>query len=644
MKVLTGTNIGTEPSIHWALSADLGKLIAHRMTNSKEEMKALFEVILANNKFFICGEWTPRTKTLPTKEEVAQKRGLTRDEFYEIIKQAGNKYLGRQILGEFGGNVFWPYKYLKNPPSDGGGPYGLLPKATSVLEAKEHFVNKVRKYIEIELDYGCGPFYVTDSGMMFKYLLEAAKDRIELYPALEMMPGNPEILFSAIRGAVRAFGHEKFGALIAFGWYGGGKWDELYFKRWELALKYAYLSGTFHIRSEDGQFGLESHYNYTYAIDSNEARQFRKVMRDFAEFCEKDERPEGGPIVKFGMISGNLDGFNGTDFSKTVWGQYEAGEQWKYADAEKTWNTLKTVNSRPDWHFNCNQGNTEFSGHPPYGLYDIVPAESPIENLSRYSCLIFMGWNTMTPDIYKNLCQYVRNGGLLLAALPHCAINICRDEVLKLYNDGDLSELFGVKINGKSKSSVHGVKFKNHETFSNLDLPDWTEISDVKFASSGFKVGNLSTDNAITLIYSAELFDSRLEKSSCLPVLTGYRNGKGQSFLLNAWEYPGSDNLADLWKFLLLTFMKSQAPGKLEIIAQEAIRYALYGESGNETVYILNTDFEFSANCRINSNNNSAEFSLKPCQMMRMDIKELATEKNDGNISQKQYLTSVRTI
>ncbi len=31
---------------------------------------------------------------------------------------------------------------------------------------------------------------------------------IELCPSLEMMPGNPEMLFSAIRGTVRAYGRK----------------------------------------------------------------------------------------------------------------------------------------------------------------------------------------------------------------------------------------------------------------------------------------------------------------------------------------------------------------------------------------------------------------------------------------------------
>ena len=41
----------------------------------------------------------------------------------------------------------------------------------------------------------------------------------------------------------------------------------------------------------------------------------------------------------------------------------------------------------------------------PYGLADIVPAEAPADALSRYRSLLFLGWNTMTDEPYRNLEQ-----------------------------------------------------------------------------------------------------------------------------------------------------------------------------------------------------------------------------------------------
>ncbi len=175
MKVRLGIGVGTEPSIHWALAADLGDCIQHRMTDSKDEMKSLYDIIMNSGKSFACGEWTPRAKEIPTMEEMTSRCAFASEEFQEIIKRAGNKYLGRQILGEFGGNVFWPYRYLKQPISEGGGGYGLLPEADSMLSAAQNFIVKAREHIKLEQAYGCGPFFVTDSGMLFKYLLKAAE-------------------------------------------------------------------------------------------------------------------------------------------------------------------------------------------------------------------------------------------------------------------------------------------------------------------------------------------------------------------------------------------------------------------------------------------------------------------------------------
>ena len=38
-------------------------------------------------------------------------------------------------------------------------------------------------------------------------------------------------------------------------------------------------------------------------------------------------------------------------------------------------------------------GENSFSGNPPYGQYDILPAEAPLEVMQQYSDIVFLGYN-----------------------------------------------------------------------------------------------------------------------------------------------------------------------------------------------------------------------------------------------------------
>ena len=131
---------------------------------------------------------------------------------------------------------------------------------------------------------------------------------------LEMMPGDPERLSSAIRGASRAYSKKEFYTLIAHGWYGGGLWDDLYFKRLRNAMNYAYIAGFKAIFSESGHFGFNGYGNKVERSDA-EAARFRKEMSDFLQFCETDRRPLGGPDTPVAFLRGNLDGFMKCFFS-----------------------------------------------------------------------------------------------------------------------------------------------------------------------------------------------------------------------------------------------------------------------------------------------------------------------------------------
>ena len=130
-----------------------------------------------------------------------------------------------------------------------------------------------------------------DSSLLHKYHFAAGVDMI----ALELFPGNCEMMFPAVRGAAKAAGKSTFGTDIAMVWYGGVEKDELWFKRWKMSLYYSYLSGVTWAVSETGEFGINGPFGRYHDFDSDVCVRFRKILHDFYEYTRCNPRPEGLP-------------------------------------------------------------------------------------------------------------------------------------------------------------------------------------------------------------------------------------------------------------------------------------------------------------------------------------------------------------
>ena len=240
---------------------------------------------------------------------------------------------------------------------------------------------------------------------------------------------------------------------------------------------------------KSGQLGFSS-YGNSITRTFPEAEQFRSILRNHKEFCSNNELPDGGPKTKVAFILGNLDGCLGLLSGGTVWGQYN-NPDFIANDAEKSWNLLDTLYSKLPWFDNLNTGNKYSSGQVQYGTYDIIPADTQLDVLSNYSLVCFLGWNTMTQEIYQTLVEYVRNGGHLIIGLPHLNTAIKRDGSFLPYNNGNFQELLGVNFTGFEEESVTGIKFTSKANTPNYVFPYWGPVCDPKFIGHGFKVGKL---------------------------------------------------------------------------------------------------------------------------------------------------------
>lgn len=383
----------------------LGNIMLTELSLDMGEALDVANFCRENGIYFIFSEVVWRG--IPQVCRWAAREKLARDEFYtksqleDIGRAGGEYYLGRLTIGEAGGILYWPKRYLDGP---GLGAYSALPPVETVDEAKRVYLEELRKLLRFEREeVGAGPLWNVDASCVFKYHLEAGID----FPLLEAMPGDFTFMVAAIRGAGKACG-KPWGLHIAMGWYGGVRPDAMWLKRWKISLYASFMAGADFVYPETGHFSY-AQSGEEYSFSSPETAEARGVLREFNQFAQIHSRPLGGPKVKLGFVYGNLDGYPGL-WNKHVWGQF-GDDKWLFGPAEYGWAYLDDIYHKGRWDDENIQGSLDFTGSPPYGQYDVVPIESPLSVLKTYSCLVFLGWNTMTSEIYEKLKAYVEAGG-----------------------------------------------------------------------------------------------------------------------------------------------------------------------------------------------------------------------------------------
>lgn len=572
----------------------LGDMILTKLPMDKQEALAVARYCKEHRIYFIFSELLWRgTFDLCW----AARRKIPRSEFYskqdlEKIFRAGRGYfLGRITLGEVGGLLYWPKAYLYNRAAEN---YRNLPAVNNVAEAKQDYIEFIRRVIDFEKNnLGNSNLFDCDASMVFKYHLEAGID----VPSLEIMPGDCMFMTAALRGAARAYEHKIWGSHIAMACYGGVSLDEMWMKRWKIALYFCFMAGNHFVYSESGHFTY-SQVGKFYAFESAEMKQVRRILREFNQFAKIHQRPPDGPKVKMGIVYGHLDGYPGL-WNKYVWGQFR-GSKWLHGPAEFGWDLVGSLYRKEEWDNENVQGRDDFRGNPPYGQFDIVPIEAPLKILAKYSCLVFLGWNTMTDEIYKKLKTYVRGGGHLVMSIPHLSRHIDRAQELSLYRNGDWRDLFGVCVKGPGKKGVAGIKTFNRSLLRSYKMPVWRIDTDPRFMGN-LTIANSEVKGARVISGWSDFYHTDEKDLLQKPILTEYRLGKGVAFLIHSWTYPGDREGISAFVKNLLGIISDGEQGEIRITGSDRVRYAVYkgkvpnGKGGLNiltTIYLLNTEFE----------------------------------------------------
>jgi hypothetical protein len=275
----------------------------------------------------------------------------------------------------------------------------------------------------------------------------------------------------------------------------------------------------------------------------------RDMTREFLRFVKTHPR-KGRPMRSIAFFEGRYAApFNGficgteQDPGYSVWGKFgNNSPEWGHGQPEKCRHLLDVLMpgaSVQPLRQRFDKRRFFFSG-TPYGDFDQAPVEASQDYLNQYSLILNLGWNTMIEEDYEKLKNYVAQGGALFTGLPQFSSHVKRDflkdmEDLSLWNNGDLSELCGVKVSGKSGKVYKGVW--NAAGREKLTIPELSRIpNDSPDEDGPCFLAELELQGAEIVVWDG---------ASGMPLIVRHKYGKGEVYLICAWAYPGHEALSE---------------------------------------------------------------------------------------------------
>lgn len=521
-------------------------------------------------------------------------------ETVEEMKKVAGKYFLGEMLGETGSKFacYWS-KYTEEQDTT----------YPDMEYAHNKYLEYVKGYIDTCRDLGFPNIVSVEATALQKYDIEAGVQ----IPMLECMCGQPEILISVLRGTARANNLKMWGTYLAHEWYGGFRHEDiLKRKRMSLAYKYAYLSGSNAFCLESGDEAVYA-YGYKYEKDSEICEEYRRELRGITEYIKNDCRPVGGPKAKFAFVQGNHDSW-GSWGGTSLWNQFGRHE-WGHGEAEYSWRLLDELNAKRSWYDIANYGDNDLSNAPAYGMYDVIPSETPVEVMQNYDYIVFLGWNSMTDEIYDKLLKYVENGGKLLMTAAHLNYSTRRDGEKKYIDNEKLEKLFGCKFTGETVFTNSGVKFTNTSLSGNLYPGSSNKSCDPIYPAgyAPYLQTEVTSGNVI-----AERQESFINKSEGLAMVIENKVGDGVATLVATECYPGNPDVSILYRAIVREMItKSARDCEIQVISNGALRYSVY--EGNK-IYLLNTDYDMNIDVEIRFNSKLTAVTLKPLELKAIEL------------------------
>lgn len=480
-------------------------------------------------------------------------------------------------------------------------------------QGRDGFIERVNSAVEnlgYPEDVGVS---IIEATSLISYVA-AAKTAI---PMLETMCGDVENTVPLLRGSAKAAGKDRYINYVAHEWYGGvDNADALKKKRLRMVYNYSYMNGAGGIILESGDLCMHSH-GMREGYDHELPVFYRKTLDEFTDFIEKDKRPEGYPITKVAFVQGNCDGWSAWNSGSSLWNNVN-DKNWGYSAPEFTNKILSELGTKRRWCDVHNFGERDYSGAPAYGTFDMVNIGLVSkEALSAYDYLIFTGWNTMTEQIYEKLISYVRGGGRLFMCAAHLNTNDKRDGKINLVNGGDLTELFGCRLDAEGAHiSNSGVKFYQSQA-EEIRYPYDKSDFDPLLSSGYANYAKCEPLGAKCVAVLSDNFQESLNTDK-EPAVIENKLGEGYAILLTSLDYPGKGQTYDLYRTVVRELLTaSHRAADVKVLASDRVRFSVY-EGGD--VYLLNTDFDVTAYAKVEKDGKILEVSLSPCEIKHVKI------------------------
>ena len=532
----------------------------------------------------------------------------------ENIKKIAGQYFLGEIFAETGSEkASKPKGYFNEKPIRIGEE---MPPQNfcNMREAKDNYVSCVKEMIDYDNSIEINNTMLVEATAFSRYNLESG---VEI-PVLEVLPANPESLIPFVRGAAVGYQKKKWGGFIAHEWYGGyNHQDKLKEKRLKLSYNYLYLSGANLIFLESGYNMIDS-FGYRFNYDSPECTYYRKELKDFYRFQKNHPRPTCGPVTKIAFLHGNLDGYTGF-MGSSVWSQFDKKE-WGMSYPEYSWKILDEVYRGSGWYDFANFGKDgyDYSVGLAYGQYDVLPVESDLSVLNNYDVLIFVGWNTMTDNIYDKLKNYVTNGGHLVISAAHLNTNDKRDGQYQPVRKGFVSDLLGCSVTGVSNTNC-GVKFSVKGLSDKVEYPGTLDyVCDCNYGSGYADYVTVELNGGKTVCFFDDKFvHSPDDAEKISPAVIENKIGDGLVTFLTHVDFPGHPAVYPLYKTVVKEILTSSNKNcELQVICNDKIRYALYyDESGGEELFLLNTDYNILQSVTVFYKGQIKNLSIPPCDL-----------------------------
>lgn len=538
-------------------------------------------------------------------------------ETVEKIKKISGEYFIGDMIGEVGGSFTSKHRgfFVVENGMGPDDPTPIKTDYTDMKEAHEGYFKHVGNYINITKGLGMPKVISVEATSMHKYNTEAGVDM----PMLELICGKgPDTTVAAIRGIARATSSEMWGTYLAHEWYGGYRHEDiLKRKRLGITYKYAYMSGSNIICIESGDEIIES-FGSRYEKESLLCEEYREQIDYINEFIKNDERPKGGPKVKVAFVSGLHDswGANGVTGGSSAWNQFSRPE-WGYSEAEHSWRILESIGTKRPWGDVSNHGDLDLSAGPAYGMFDIVPIEAPVDKLSQYDYLIFMGWNSMTDENMDKLTEYVQRGGRLLMCAAHLNYSVSRNNEFIMPPSEKIEKLFGCKFTGDMVNTNAGLKFRDESITGFMIYPGTKDFVCDPIYSAGYvnyARFELCGGNDVAIVS-----DAFIEKGKPkLPAIIENKLGDGYAMLITSANYPGHPAFLPIYNMVVREMLTASCRDcDIKVLGSDRLKYAVY--EGNK-VYLLNTDYDIPIVAKVICGEKECMVTLEPSELKSIVI------------------------